>query len=153
MKYPLAHDNWTSEEVKIVSNLLNKRNLTLGRNVESFEKTFAKYHSMKYAIMVNSGSSANHLILSALCLLNFLKKNDEVIVPSLGWSTSYSPLFFHGLSLKLLDVNLRTLNFNASDIEKAITKKTKAVLAINALGNPNEYNKIYNICKKNNIIL
>ena len=153
MKYPLAYDNWSSKEVDVVTKLLKKRNLTLGKNVESFEKNFAAYHSMKYAVMVNSGSSANHLIFSTLNILNLLKKNDEVIVPSLGWSTSYSPLYFHNLNLNIIDVNLKTLNFNSSEIEKAITKKTKAILAINALGNPNEYDKICKICKKNNLIL
>ena len=62
MKYPLAYDNWSSKEVDVVTKLLKKRNLTLGKNVQSFEKNFAAYHSMKYAVMVNSGSSANHLI-------------------------------------------------------------------------------------------
>ena len=65
----------------------------------------------------------------------------------------YSPLYFHNLNLNTVDVNLKTLNFNSSEIEKAITKKTKAIFAINALGNPNEYDKICKICKKNNLIL
>ena len=153
MKYPLAHDNWSSEEVKIVTRLLKNRNLTIGKNVEQFEKSFANFHSVKYAVMVNSGSSANHLMLSALKVLNKLSSKDEIIVPSLGWSTSYSPIYYHDQTLNLVDVDINTLNFDISTIEKSITKNTKAILAINALGNPNELEKIIEICKKHKLIL
>ena len=153
MKYPLAHDNWSSEEVKIVTRLLKNRNLTIGKNVEQFEKSFANFHSVKYAVMVNSGSSANHLMLSALKVLNKLSSKDEIIVPSLGWSTSYSPIYYHDQTLNLVDVDINTLNFDISTIEKSITKNTKAILAINALGNPNEFEKIIEICKKHKLIL
>jgi len=155
MKYNLAIDNWTNQEVNIVTKLLKQRKLTLGDNVYNFEKEFAKFHSTKYAVMVNSGSSANHLIFSALMLSSKfnLKEGDEVIVPSLGWSTTYSPLFFHNLKIKLIDIDLNNLNIDSDLIEKNITLKTKAIFLVNALGNPNKFDKIRKIAKKNKIFI
>ena len=103
--------------------------------------------------MVNSGSSANHLIFSALRLSSKfnIKEGDEIIVPSLGWSTTYSPLFFHNLKIKLIDINLSTLNIDTDLIQKNITSKTKAIFLVNALGNPNHFDKIKKIARKNKI--
>ena len=97
--------------------------------------------------MVNSGSSANLLIVSAITLLEKydFKKGDEVIVPALGWSTSFSPFTQNGIKLKFVDIDDQTLNIDPEKIKNAISKKTKAVLAINILGNPVEFNKLKNM--------
>ena len=127
----------------------------MGENVEKFEKQFANYFGSKFCVMVNSGSSANLLIVAALTLLKKynLKKGDEVLVPALGWSTSYSPFNQYGIKLRFLDINKSTLNIDENIIERAITKKTKAILAINILGNPVEFKKINEICDKYNLTL
>ena len=105
--------------------------------------------------MVNSGSSANLLIVAALVLLSKydFKKGDEIIVPSLGWSTSYAPFTQYGLKLKFVDVDYETLNIDPEKINNAISKKTKAILAINILGNPVEFKKIKEICDTNKLLL
>ena len=91
----------------------------MGKNVENFEKDFASFVGTKYAIMVNSGSSANLLIVSAITLLSKydFKKGDEVIVPALGWSTSFSPFTQHGIKLKFVDIDDQTLNIDPEKLK------------------------------------
>ena len=127
----------------------------MGENVAKFEKQFANYFGSRFAVMVNSGSSANLLIVAALTILKKydFKKGDEVIVPALGWSTSYSPFNQYGIKLRFVDINESSLNINENLIERAITNKTKAILAINILGNPVNFKKINEICDKKNLIL
>ena len=153
--YPLAVSTWSDEEKIAIFEQVNTGNYTMGKNVEKFENSFADYFGSKYAVMVNSGSSANLLIIAALTLLEKydFRSGDEVIVPSLGWSTSYSPFLQYGLKLKFVDINKYTLNLDENKIEEAITKNTKAILGINILGNPIELKKIQEICKRNHLIL
>ena len=153
--YPLAQQSWNEEEHNAIINQLYSGKLTMGENVEKFEKQFANYFGSKFCVMVNSGSSANLLIVAALTLLKKynLKRGDEVLVPALGWSTSYSPFNQYGIKLRFLDINKSTLNIDENIIERAITKKTKAILAINILGNPVDFKKINEICDKYNLTL
>ena len=110
----------------------------MGENVEKFEKQFANYFGSKFCVMVNSGSSANLLIVAALTLLKKynLKRGDEVLVPALGRAQVILLSINMVLNLGFLDINKSTLNIDENIIERAITKKTKAILAINILGNP-----------------
>ena len=95
--------------------------MTQGKNVKKFEKDYSSYLGTKYSVMVNSGSSANLLMIAALFFLQKtkkkLKKGDEVIVPAIGWSTTYFPLQQYGLKLKFVDVDLNTLNFNIEKLK------------------------------------
>ena len=153
--YPLASSSWDYIEHNAIIEQLDTGNLTMGEKVENFEKRFAEHFGAKYAVMVNSGSSANLLIVAALTLLSKydFKNGDEIIVPALGWSTSYAPFTQHGLKLKFVDVDYQTLNIDPEKINNAISKKTKAVLAINILGNPIEFKKIKKICDRNKLLL
>ena len=106
--------------------------------------------------MVNSGSSANLLALQ--CLINpyrknSLKKGDEVIIPTLCWSTSLWPIIQSNLKPVFVDINPLTLNIDENQIEKKITKKTKAILLVHVLGNSCDMNQIMRIKKKYNLIL
>ena len=74
-----------------------------------------------------------------------LKRGDEIIVPAVSWSTTYFPLQQYGLKVKFVDIDLDTLNIDISKLKEAITDKTKAILAVNLLGNPNDFNSIFNI--------
>ena len=107
--------------------------------------------------MVNSGSSANLLMLSVLKNYpNILKKNirkPNIIVPSIGWSTSYYPINQNDFELNFVDVNRETLNIDPNEVKKAINKNTVAIMAINLLGNPCEFKILNQIAKKNNLIL
>ena len=81
-----------------------------------------------------------------------LPRGSEVIVPAVSWSTTYFPLEQNGLKLRLIDIDIKTLNLDLSKIEAAITPATKAVFAVNLLGNPVDYKKLSEICKKHNLI-
>jgi CDP-6-deoxy-D-xylo-4-hexulose-3-dehydrase len=128
----------------------------MNKETEKFEKEFSKAVKSKYSLMVNSGSSANLLAAFAAC--NPLRKNrfkigDEALIPALCWSTSLWPLVQTGLIPKFIDANPDTLNVNADDVIKKITKKTKLIMLINVLGISTEIKKIMNYAKKKNIIV
>lgn len=151
INYPLAEDSWGSSEIKKLINHLNsKQKLTYGKNVKKFEDKFSKYIGTKYSVMVNSGGSANLLSVLSLFFLkkNPLKASDEVIVPAVSWSTTYSPLSILGLKVKFVDIDLHTLNYNLNELEKNLSKGTKLIIIVNLLGNPNEFDRIIKLTKK-----
>ena len=154
-KYPLTSDTWGSEELAAIKDIMESNQYTMGKEVKKFEIDFAEYFKTKYAVMVNSGSSANLLAVASLFYKkdNFLKRGDEVIVPAISWSTTYYPLQQYGLKLKFVDIDKETLNFKLSSLEKAITSKTKLIFAVNVLGNSNEFEEINRMIEKKNIIL
>ena len=154
-KYPLTSDTWGSEELAAIKDIMESNQYTMGKEVEKFEIDFAEYFKTKYAVMVNSGSSANLLAVASLFYKkdNFLKRGDEVIVPAISWSTTYYPLQQYGLKLKFVDIDKETLNFKLSSLEEAITSKTKLIFAVNVLGNSNEFEEINRMIEKKNIIL
>jgi CDP-6-deoxy-D-xylo-4-hexulose-3-dehydrase len=122
-----------------------------------FEKNFAKYIGTSYCVMVNSGSSANLLMTAALFYTKNpkikLKRGDEVIVPAVSWSTTYYPLYQYGLKIKFVDIDLNTLNYDLNQLENAVTKKTRMIVAVNLLGNPNDFDRILQIIDDKEIIL
>lgn len=153
--YPLASTTWDSEEIDAATRLLKNNQLTMGAEVLQFERSFASYIGTKYAIMFNSGSSANLGMLAALRYVQNspIQENDEVIVPAVSWSTTYYPVNQVGLSLKFVDVNLQSLNMDLGLVEKAIGPKTKAILAVNLLGNPAELDSLRKLCSIHNLTL
>lgn len=156
MNYSLVSDSWGNEE-KIAINKVIKSNIYTykGKYVSEFEKKFAKFFGCKFAVMVNSGSSANLVSVASLFFKrkNPLKRGDEVIVPTLSWSTTYYPLQQYGLKLRLVDIDIESLNVNVDNIIKACTKKTKLVVAVNILGNPIDLNRLRKFCRKKKIYL
>lgn len=158
MKYPLGHNSWNSEEKKAAIKVLNSGFFTMGKQVKEFEEKFAYRFGSKYATMVNSGSSANLLMMSVLKNFNKILKKKKIkkpniIAPVVGWSTSYYPISQNGFKINFVDVDLDTLNICPKKVEKAIDRNTVAILAINLLGNPCNFEKLENIAKKNKLIL
>lgn len=155
MKYNLASSSWDHKEIDAMNRVIDSGFYTMGKNVEKFETVFSSFFGSKYALMVNSGSSANLLSVAALFFLknNPLQRGDEVIVPSVSWSTTYTPLQQYGLKVKFVDISLDTLNFDTDKLKAAITDKTRLIFAVNILGNPNDFLKINNIIKNKNIYL
>ena len=153
--YPLSINTWDNKEYDAINKVIISQNFTMGTKVKEFEEKFAKHMGSKYAVMVNSGSSANLLMIAALVLDNNidLKEGDEVIVPTLSWATTYYPLQQYKLKSKFVDINLDTLNIDEDAIISAISKKTKAIFAVNVLGNPCRFMKLNEICKKYKLIL
>lgn len=154
-KYLLSISTWDNKEVAAIEEVIKSDHYTMGSQVLEFEKKFAEYQGSRFSVMVNSGSSANLIAVAALFFTrkNCLKPGDEVIVPALSWATTYSPLQQYGLKLKFVDINQETLNINLDDLKTAISAKTRLILAVNVLGNPNEFDKINNLLKEKDILL
>jgi CDP-6-deoxy-D-xylo-4-hexulose-3-dehydrase len=154
-KYKLATTTWDEQEYSALQRVIKSTIFTMGDEVRIFENQFASFFGGKYALMVNSGSSANLLMIASLFFLknNPLKQGDEVIVPSISWSTTYMPLQQYGLKVKFIDIDLNTLNFDIIALENAVTDKTRLIFAVNLLGNPNDFGEIKRIIKNRDIIL
>ena len=149
----LAISTWASEEFEAIDKVIKSNNFTMGERVALFEQRFSSYIGTKYSVMVNSGSSANLLMIASLILSGRLRAGDEVIVPAVSWSTTYSPLQQYGLKAKFVDINLETLNIDLTKIRSAITSSTKAIFVVNLLGNPAHLDEIKNICKEKDLIM
>jgi CDP-6-deoxy-D-xylo-4-hexulose-3-dehydrase len=155
IKYPLASSTWDEKEIEAINGVIAKDMYTMGAGVKQFEENFATYVKSKYAVMVNSGSSANLIAVAAMFFTKNpkLKRGDEVIVPAVSWSTTYYPLAQYGLKLKFVDVDLHTLNFDLEQLKNAVSDNTKMILAVNLLGNPNDFDAINEIIGDKDIIL
>lgn len=126
--------------------------LTSGRFSKQFEKEFAKYLGIKYALLTNSGSSANLLAVSALTSPKLgdkqLKPGDEVLTVAAGFPTTVAPIVQNGLIPVFVDVDLATYNINVDEIENAISHKTKAIIIAHTMGNPFNLEAVLNIAQK-----
>jgi len=145
--YPLATSSWDDAEHQAIQRVVQSGMFTMGAHVKDFEGRFAAYVGSRYCVMVNSGSSANLLMVAAL---RFRKKNplqpgDEIIVPAVSWSTTYYPLQQYGLKLKFVDIDLDTFNYDISALADAVNDKTRAIMVVNLLGNPNDFSAIAQI--------
>ena len=137
---------YDNKEINAVLKVLKNNSLSLidGSNVKKLEKEISKLFGKKYALMVNSGSSANLLALSSF---NF-KKGSEIITPNLTFSTTVAPIFQLDLVPKFIGVEKQKFIADINHIEKAISKKTVAIMIPNLIGNIADWNKIYSIAKK-----
>ena len=153
MIYSLSNDTWDEKEIKIAHDVINSRYFTMGKYVKQYEAMFAEKFGSKYAVMSNSGSSANLLAIAALIYAGKLQKGDEVLVTAVSWSTTYFPLSQFDLKIRFVDIDMNTLNVDTDKLEKAITNKTKAIMVVNLLGNPNEFKEIQRICENYDLLL
>lgn len=155
MQYPLATTTWDDSEYAAIREVMEEGMFSMGRRVRAFEEAFAKWTGSSYAVMVNSGSSANLLAIAALCFRkkNPLRAGDEVIVPAVSWATTYTPLTQYGLVIRFVDIDPLTLNIDLNQLEGAITEKTKLVVAVNLLGNPNDFSALTKVLAKRGIEL
>ena len=131
--------------------------LTTGRFSKEFEKNFAEWIGVKYAHLVNSGSSANLIAFSALTAPELddrqIKKGDEVITVSCGFPTTINPIIQYGAVPVFLDVTVPQYNINVEQLEAAYTEKTKAVMIAHTLGNPFDLKAVKEFCDKHNLWL
>lgn len=153
MRYSLSNDTWDINELKAAHNVIDSRYFTMGDNVKHYEKDFAKKFGAKYAVMSNSGSSANLLTMAALLYSGRLNKGDEILVTAVSWSTTYFPISQMGFKLRFVDIDLETLNVNVDALKEAITPATRAVMLVNLLGNPNEFDRIKKICDEHGLLM
>ena len=153
--YELASNTWGAEELDAIRAVVESGRLTMGERVREFERAFAATFGMKHAVMVNSGSSANLVGVAALFYRRQrpLQRGDEVIVPAISWATTYHPLQQYGLKLRFVDVDLHTLNLDASRLAAALTPRTRMVVAVNVLGNPCALDVIRSFCDDHRLYL
>ena len=153
--YPLATSTWDHLELEAIQSVIDKDIYSMSDSVSQFEKDFCNFIDRKYCVMVSSGSSANLIATAALFYTKnpMLKKGDEVIVPAVSWSTTYFPLQQYGLKLKFVDIDMGTLNYDLDALESAITAKTKMIMVVNLLGNPNDFDFINRLIKDKDIIV
>ena len=143
MKIPYGKNVYGAEEIAAVNKTL-RISTQMGKSVNEFENKVAKFFSKKYGLMVNSGSSALTL---AMDVLN-IKKGDEIITPCLNFGTAVSSIVLAQATPIFVDIEIDTLQIDIKQIEEKITKKTKAVLIPNLIGNIPNWKKIYEISKK-----
>lgn len=133
--YPLLENGFSRRDISEGQKVLKTRFITMGKYTSKFEKIFAKKFKSKYAVMVNSGSSANLLAVFASknpLRKNIFKNNDEALIPVLCWATSLWPLVQAGLKPKFVDIDPKTLNVDADHLISKINKKTKVIFLANA---------------------
>ena len=155
INYPLATNSWDEKELDAIQQVINSGMYSMGNYVSQFEVEFAKFVGCKFAVMVNSGSSANLLAVASLFYHSNIKisRGDEVIVPAVSWSTTFYPLYQYGLKIKFVDIDLESLNYDLEALEDAVTEKTKIILVVNLLGNPNDFIAIRNIIGGRDILI
>lgn len=156
--HPLTQKTYNHDEIIAMVDVLLDDRLTMGNKVKNFEEEFAKYLGVKYAVMVNSGSSANLLAFSALSnfkLEHRFKKGDKIIIPAICWSTSVWPIIQMGLEPVFIDIDINTLNIDIEKVEKAILNDSqiKGVLAVHIIGNSTNMEKLLELKVKHNLIL
>lgn len=152
MNWPLQENVISNKEREKLSRfILKTKRFTQFKEVKKFEVAYSKWQNCKYSVFVNSGSSANLLIIQSAREIYKWKNNDEVIVPSLTWTTTVTPVIQSGLKPVFVDCNLNDFSFNYEDLKKKITKKTKAIFVAHIIGFPANISLIKKIIKGKNI--
>lgn len=154
-KIPLQWPSYGSDEVNEAIESLLSTWVTMGKKVNTFETMFSNYLGVKYSTMVNSGSSANLVALTALsnpAFKNYIKKGDEIITPAVTWATTVYPIVNIDAKPVFVDVG-EDYNIDVNKIESAITGKTRAIMPVHLLGNPCEIDRIMEIANEHNLFV
>lgn len=149
MRIPLSKPWITEEDIKAVEEVLRTPNLSLGPKVEEFERKLSEIGERKYAIAVNSGTSALHLIIRSLGI----KDGDEVITTPFSFIASSNCILFERAKPVFVDIRKDTYNIDPELIEEKISDKTKAILVVDVFGQPADWDKLTKIAEENNLYL
>lgn len=155
ISFPLAMDNWDDRETQAIISTVKSNRLTMGQNVRMFEEEVAAKFGSKFSVMVNSGSSANLLMLTALKISRTQKGDPRknIIVPALSWSTTFTPAYFLDFELRFVDIDESHFGISLALINSAIDENTIAILAVNILGSACNLNELLSLAEKNDIWL
>ena len=138
----------------LCKSIKQKSKLSMGEKIKQFEKKISKFHDLKFSTVVNSGSSANLILIQSLLNLGYLKRGDKVGFSAVTWSTNFMPILQLGLNPIPIDIDLENLNMCENSLKKTIKlKKIKLLFLTNAMGFIGKINKILDICENNKIIL
>ena len=138
-----------NEDIKAVTDILSGDFLTCGPKVTECEKEIAKYVGSKYCTMCANGTAALHIAMLAAGVGN----GDEVITTPLTFAASANCALYVGAKVVFADIDRETYEIDPDDIEKKITDKTKAIVAVDFTGQTPNLDRIIGICKKHNIVL
>ena len=154
MFWKLQEDALTDADLDgLVDFIRSKERFTQGPRIREFEQTYAKWNGCKFSVLVNSGSSANLLLMGAVKELKNWADGDEVIVPAVTWPTTITPVMQCGLTPVYVDANLTDLSFDYAQLEKKITPRTRGIFVAHLLGFPADMDKLTAIAKKHNLTL
>jgi CDP-6-deoxy-D-xylo-4-hexulose-3-dehydrase len=145
---------WDHEEMyAAIDSLINGKWVVAGEKVAQFQNKFSKRFNVKHSLMVNSGSSANLVLITAMKKMFNWDEGDEIIVSPVGFPTTISPIVQNGLKPVFIDIELDSLNFDVNKIEEKINERTKAIFVSPVLGNPPDIDRLVDICENHGIIL
>jgi len=145
---------WDEREMELsLKAFLTGKWVSAGENVEKFQIKFSKKYNVKASHMVNSGSSANLVMIAGVKKHLKWEDGDEVIVSPVGFPTTIAPLVQNNLKPVFVDIEFDTLNFDVNKIESKITSKTKAIIVSPVMANPPDMDRIHDICYRNNLVL
>lgn len=151
-KVPFGTVSLTERSVQLIQEVLKSKWLTRGRYVQEFEEKFAALFGVKHAVAVSSGTDADAIACAVLYDYG-AKRGDEVIIPALTFVATANAVLQAGLTPVFVDVDRHTLNISPDSIEKAITKKTRAIMPVHLMGKPAEMDRIMAIARKHNLIV
>lgn len=156
-KYPLIARAFSTEEVQAMVSVILSGQLTMSKHVKQFEKDFAEWVGSPYAVMVNSGSSANLLAMAVATNPargdRQVMKGSECLIPAVCWSTSLWPVIQMGLIPIFVDVDPTTLNIDTADMQRKITKNTSSIVLVHVLGNAPNMDDVMSIVKAQNLMM
>ena len=147
---------FSNKDISCGVKVLKSKYITMSKITKKFESQFAKTIGSKYALMTNSGSSANLLAVSAIInpmFKNKLKPRDEIIIPAICWSTSLWPIIQNNLKPVFVDVELDTFNMSIESLKKKITSRTRAIMCVHVLGTSTNMEQVKKIIKNKKILL
>lgn len=151
-KVPFGTVSITSDARRLIDEALEARWVTRGKYVQEFEENFAKVFGVKYAIAVSSGTDAD--ALSCAVLYDYgAKRNDEIIIPALTFVATANAVLQAGFKPVFVDIRRETLNIDPEGIEKAITKKARAIMPVHLMGKPADMDKIKAIAQKHKLLV
>lgn len=143
---------WDDTEIKeIINSVLYGKWLSSGEKVNKFEKEFSKKFNFNHSVMVNSGSSANLVMIAALKKYFGWVDGDEIIVCACGFATTIAPIAQNGLKPVFVDIDWSDLNWDIDQISSKITRKTRAIISSPVLGNAYNMDDVLDLCESSNI--
>lgn len=152
-QYPLAYTSWGTDEIFAAIECLCDQRTTMWRITESFESQFTDYIGASQSVMVNSGSSADFVMMLAARETGLLRPGDEILIPAVTWPTQVWAAVEAGFKVKLVDVEVASLNTSAEILEAAITPQTKAIFLVHLMGNPCQMDAIADIAKRHGLLI
>lgn len=150
--YPLAMSSWDEDEYRALDRVIASGNFTMGPEVRAFEEEFARWHGARYALMVNSGSSANLVLMAGLRHhARWSDRVGEVIVPAVSWGTTFYPVVQAGWRLRFVDVDPGDWNLDVSAVSEAIGPETVGIFGVNLLGASQDFVALRALAEENDL--